>query len=842
MHKRWRLRLVVVSTLLIGLSFGVVFWVSAHNVAQVQTTVFFAPETVQLLQTRASGGSPGLRAGDVVGYIIQFSPVANNATIGAGGYVTAYIPAGTEVVGAEIVQPNGSGGYSSTAPDLPGPISNGWGPRGQRTFTGPFSGNYDARCATAGQPLGRCNGSLAEIYADTGIFYSTDARTAVYTSPDADGKARQGTNGYNISPTGESQLNPIIGQAGATTHNLWDADQANAFGSTSAAISSTANPKSAAASLSSGTGATPFNAGSAVAGPDSGYTLDNTGNIGPWRRISYFGSRIGTPNGPAVSTTRSYPESAGGPTDSSTYIAGSYTSFGWSLSEASPLPSNTNAVRWAVGQLVVGQTKYVKLRLRLTVNPPVNGLVLNSEVYGGDSAEAAGKAGNDNSWRYHVPSVANNNSNLYVLKQIVQVNGVASNGANIPANAKIRYRITYLNSGVTTQTNVLLTDTLPSQTAAGSVSNLSVISGANILPISPASPTAGGTFTFQMIASLGAGSGGAVEFDVQTNAGNGDTVINQALLTSSQVPTGVTSNAASVVSSTANLQITKSVTPSAIAVGGTVTYTITVTNTGNAAASSLVVYDFLPTAGGALNANTRFNFVTGSSVFTNITSVTPTVTAPPTQLPYTSDNRQEVKWDFATIPSPPTLAAGATFTIQFQATAGSGVPVSTTPYTNDAKVDYNNGSTSLASNITAAAPVLVSTPNVSLTKNVSPIGEQAPGTDLTYTIVFTNSGGLAAQRLSLTDPIPANTDFKVGSVFTSLGSTGLTITVEYSSDYNSAAPGAATWSYTPISGGGTAAAGYDRTVRAIRWRVTAGNLSPTVPDHTGNVGFTVQIR
>lgn len=138
-------------------------------------------------------------------------------------------------------------------------------------------------------------------------------------------------------------------------------------------------------------------------------------------------------------------------------------------------------------------------------------------------------------------------------------------------------------------------------------------------------------------------------------------------------------------------------------------------------------------------------------------------------------------------------------------------------------------------------------PNVTLVKNCPTpatclTASQPPGTDLTYVITFTNGGGSGAQSLVIADPVPDNTDFKLSSVTTSLGSTGLTLTVEYSSDYNPSSPGSATWTYTPVSGGGSATAGYDRNVKAIRWRVTAGNLSPTAPNNSGDVGFTVKIR
>ena len=109
------------------------------------------------------------------------------------------------------------------------------------------------------------------------------------------------------------------------------------------------------------------------------------------------------------------------------------------------------------------------------------------------------------------------------------------------------------------------------------------------------------------------------------------------------------------------------------------------------------------------------------------------------------------------------------------------------------------------------------------------------GADLTYTIAFTNTGTAGASSLIVTDPIPGNTDFKIGSVTSSLGTTGLTVSVAYSNDNGS------TWTYTPVSGGGGALSGYDRNVTNIKWTFT-GNLSQTSPNNTGNVGFTSRIR
>src|SRR5712692_1263005 len=165
--------------------------------------------------------------------------------------------------------------------------------------------------------------------------------------------------------------------------------------------------------------------------------------------------------------------------------------------------------------------------------------------------------------------------------------------------------------------------------------------------------------------------------------------------------------------------------------------------------------------------------------------------------------------------------------------------------TNTANVS-GGGQTNTANDSASDATIInAGSPNVGLVKSVSPTGSQAPGTDLVYTVVYTNTGGQPARNFVMIDPNPQNIDplervfhnldFKVGSITSNPGTTGLTATIEYSND------GGTTWTYTPVSGGGGAPAGYDRSVTNIRWTFT-GNLSQTSPNNTGSVSFTARIR
>jgi uncharacterized repeat protein (TIGR01451 family) len=170
-----------------------------------------------------------------------------------------------------------------------------------------------------------------------------------------------------------------------------------------------------------------------------------------------------------------------------------------------------------------------------------------------------------------------------------------------------------------------------------------------------------------------------------------------------------------------------------------------------------------------------------------------------------------------------------TATIQFLTTNG-GVEITQTVNSNE-----------------TVTPAFLQPPNVGLVKScpVPANCETAPqlsGTDITYSIQFTNTGGQPATGLTIVDASPPNTDYRLGSAAVNAGTTGLTFAIEYSADYNPGNPSAATWNYTPVSAGGGAPTGYDRLVKAIRWRVTAGSLGQTAPNNSGSVSFTSRIR
>jgi uncharacterized repeat protein (TIGR01451 family) len=810
---------------------GAAAQVSAHNVGQVQTTKFFGPNTVNLLKARALSGAAGFQVGDTVEYIIQFSPIANgaNSTYGANGYITDYIPAGTQAVQASFVtlsgyDSNGDPVFANVAPALSGLMPTGWGanPRNFAASSAAFNSGstYDSTgaCTASGFAGNNCRSRLSEMYADVGIFYSTDARTA--QNPGQPARILQGTtgNGYTLGTmTRGAPLLALLGQTVNTVHNLWDACMGLAFGG------GAANAACIPGVAVSAEGPTPFRAGSAVAGPQTGSPLDYTGQIGPWQRIQYPGSRIGDSSlGPSRDMTQAQAVAnnaigwnAAAPLTISS--GGLSTNLGYALSLSNPLPSGTNAIRWAVGKLTTGQINYVKITLLVTQPVGTTGIVNGSEVFGGDSSNLAGNtfttdSSLDNPWAYLVPSVADNNSNLYISKTPCVYDATATScvpllGNTFAASSTVTYRITYLNSGNANQTNVQLVDVLPCQATTnaggmkiGAVTGpMSAVLGS--VPYTTAT-TAGAncntgtetrnTVTFATLGTLAPGGGGSLIMNVASTASvTGVPVVNTAILKSTDVPAGVKSNAVVFVgSSTTNtnpsLNVSKTTTTPTVTAGGTAQYVITVRNSGVSALTTLTIADILPFGGVAPNATTRFNykstdFIQSSGLTTATALITSTSTAaayvPASALtPYNTQAGASTavvaNWYFGSS----TLAAGGVITITFTVDVGSQVPASQTPYLNSARAIAGTPAAPTYS-IDAAnvAGVTVSSP-LSLTKTLAcyysgasciALGQNGNipgGAKVRYNVAYSNTGAVPIANVTVTDALPCQIIASTGAI------------------------------------------------------------------------------
>ena len=790
-----------------------------HSVGQVQTTKFFAPETVKMLQDRISGGGhPGFQVGDTLSYIIQFTPVFNNASRGANGYLTDYVPPGTVVTGAAFVNKggvdaNGNDTYYEVSPALPGSMPAGWGASGANTYSSTFAVNsFDSsgRCAAAGRPAGQCNGRLADLYADTGVFYSTDPRTQQF--PALPTRLSQTANGYYVNATRESQLNPIIGQTDSRTHNLWDAAMTNAFG-TNALTAATPNANGTVGRLNnSGAGTTPYNAGSAVAGPQSGYQLDYTGQVGPWQRIAYPGSRSGDNSiGPARAMSQNAPlaDAATGlvtATPLPLYVTGDSTSLGYPLSSANPLPAGTNAVRWAVGELLVGQINYVKITLRVTQPPPVGGIVNGSEVFGGDASGLTGLApraastarGSTTCRAWPTPTPISTSRK----RRVSTTHGDQLHAARryLPRGQRHRHLPHhYLNPGNLPQNNVVLRDLVPCQTAAGTTVKVGAVTGplANLAPLTSlpytTATTAGNctapgtrtTLTFPTIAMLAAGQGGRIIVNVKNTATTtGQAVVNTATLTSDEVSGGV---------SVERRHVRRLVRHAGA--GGQQKHAQPDQHRGwrgavrdrggkhrTGAATGIQIDDFLPGHGdGVVNPATRFNHASTVSISsTGLTTSTALVTSTRTAdlsglMPYNGQsgaaNSVNLRYAFGATSS---LAAGGRITITFNVNVGSAINASATPYYNNVVAQGTAGNTYRVDSGSVAPVSVGGALSVSKSMSCYFVGSNCVATNagstipahsrVRYRIDYANTGAGAINNVVLTDSLPCQVSSTAASV------------------------------------------------------------------------------
>ena len=705
--------------------------VEAHSVGQIDMSVNLSPTTQDLLISRAGSGSPGFHVGDTLQAIIRFSPVPNGANIGPNGWVTFYVPPNTQVVGASFVEPDGNGGFMTITPDSPAAIDDGWGSQA--------NGSFDDAVIPAGtlDPAGTVpftaypEGSLGQVYGDVGIFYSNDARTAKYVSTtrndgtDPNATTATVNNGYLVEATGCGQLTGLVNATDCKTHNLWDANMTNTFGSSGVPAynpSPGAIPTGYVNNIAGGRGNTPHLVGSPVAGPQTFYGQDYAGSTGPWNRIAYPGSYIGT----NAKFDPGTPNVQGSSTDTTGWrmldpVADAAV-YGTNLSPSNPLPTNTNAVRWAVGRLEVGEVEFAMVELKITNGFGGECFILDSEVFGGDAAGVDG--GKDNPWRYHLPVPAPGNSCIGFQKDGPNVADKNVNGGIID------YSISFVNGGNLPLTNVVFTDTLPNGVDYEPNTTTITVDG---VPITPDEPTdSGGELTWPTLPSVAPGAVVVIDFQVDIGGAGGDFLENVARVDTDQTVALKTVHIAQLAGIPDIVQ-TKSVTPSTAMPGDRVTYTINVQNVGTATASTFVVTDTLPS---------QFAYVPGSTVTTlpggGTSSADPLVTGQNLRYPATGSQ---------------TLATGQSMTIVFQADISPTAP-NPLVYTNQFVSSWTEPLRPPQTKTFVGAPVLVSvSADLELTKTVS---DPVPmlGDEITYTITATNNGPAQSEGIVVTDQLP----------------------------------------------------------------------------------------
>jgi len=305
------------------------------------------------------------------------------------------------------------------------------------------------------------------------------------------------------------------------------------------------------------------------------------------------------------------------------------------------------------------------------------------------------------------------------------------NSTSATPGGTITYTIVVSNSaGSATATNAVVTDTFPpsitgvTYSASGSTNTGGFSSGSGNINQTVTIP-AGGSITYVVTGTVNPNAAGAIE--------NTATVTPPADVTD----TNLTNNAATDIDTvtTVDIGVTKSDTPDPVSAGQNITYTITLTNTGTgpAAPGTVTLTDIVP-------ANTTFVSFVGPAGWT-VSGVagggTGTVTATNTTATIAGNGGTAV----------------FTFIVAVNgATPGNTVITNTATSTDVADINGQNNS--------ASTTTTVATIDVGVTKSDTPDPVLA-GQNITYTITLNNTGTgtSAANSVTLTDAVPANTTF-----------------------------------------------------------------------------------
>ena len=634
----------------------------------------------------------GYDVGDRIEFVIEVTPRDTGSTEGNAAWSTFYIPAGSKVVAAKYVIRDGSGAYVAKSADDVDSTYDGWGARGAK--------NYG---------VGLDEGFVNEVQQDTGIFYSTDPRTAQVPAGLA-----------IVSPTGVADNQPF---------NQWDRDQVLAFGDGSAI------------SGNGGQGNTPMvlgtpnaGTGSPVAGVDTYYTNDYNpanvlapyGSVGPWLRIETPGDKIGG-SGPVTPAVEQ-----GAVINTAVDVVGGFQldSVLTSGMPATSLPAGTNAVRIVHGARRIGDIERWSVILEVT---NVNDFLARMDAgeICADSIPADTTPAKDNNWRYYEVSrsCTELNSEAVLVKEITD----PSSASAVSVGQTVTYQFTFTNLSNAALTNVVATDEaiagldLVAEGLSGCPANYDGVITPGNTPVA-FNNIVGNVASWATIASLPVGA--SVTYTAcGTVTGNFETLVdNQANITYDNC-----------LSNTTPCLTSNAIVPVINSLSGTVYHDLNSDGqftAGELGIPGVIVELYLDDGDGILNAGDTLisSQLTGSNGSYQFVSMAAgdyiIVETNPANFTSTGDVDN----------APPNCAGNGCDTIGGGAPGAAPIPIAVVDATNISGLDFFDSADA---------------PDLAIVKTGSPNPVQR-GQQLVYTLAVTNVGAIDAFGVVVTDTLPAN--------------------------------------------------------------------------------------
>ncbi|KXY16806.1 DUF7507 domain-containing protein, partial [Bacillus cereus] len=402
-----------------------------------------------------------------------------------------------------------------------------------------------------------------------------------------------------------------------------------------------------------------------------------------------------------------------------TFIPGSVTVNGVTQAGANP----ANGI--SIGSIAANSTTTISFQVFVPSIPQTNP-ILNSGTTTYQYIPVPNQPAVSGTDTTNIVSTQVNNATVTMAK------AVDKNFADI--GDTLTYTVSFTGTGNTNANNVIFTDVIPTGTAF--VLNSLTIDGTTQVGANPASGV--------NIGSIPSGTIKTVAFQVVVNTipasnvvSNGSSASYQYTVNPSQSPVtkNISSNLVSTQINNANLTLTKSTNKQFATIGETISYTILITNSGNAAANNVQLTDPLPN-GTILTLGT----VTLNGVLQNVDSL--------------------VALPIGTIPG------GATFTLSFQVTVIN--ITAQNPIINNAFASYiytvnpslpPTSKTANSNSVTSTIRLANLHVNKSVDKTFAEVGDV-----LTYTFALTNDGNVAANNVLLSDSIANGTAFVPNSV------------------------------------------------------------------------------